>query len=291
VRVDDLLASPRALAFLALHLGAGSAVGYRLPVTEQLAGRSPLIPVADLADPVELVEIAVRVVDDWPFQSVWREDDLRRAAPVLRAAAEQLARADAVAWWDRPLGPVQTWASRDGEPPSPQRLYFDPSEFNSWCTRPRSALYTSSPVADVPSIEMCLDHYGEPPPQFLWQLPVDHRARIYEVHRPADWALLCARYPKETTAVYGRYFHEWGLPAGRIVTPDWAAVAGDWDGVRMSMAGVLCAEGVAVDLPGGASRAEGWHYERTAWFRWVFDTPRRHPGHNGQIHGSASARR
>ena len=60
----------------------------------------------------------------------------------------------------------------------------------------------------------------------------------------------------------------------RHVLPDWTAVAETYDGVHLSWAGVLTAEGFVSDLPGGGvTMLRYWSSERTLWLRDAFGEP------------------
>ena len=151
-------------------------------------------------------------------------------------------------------------------------------------------------VSDPPS-EVHGDLIGawelEPDPVSRWQLPVRPGARVFEVHRPADWVRLVTTYPAT-----GRPHPEWELPGinqrrstldpllaidgqhgarasiGRHLVPDWAAVAADLDGVHLSWAGFLTAEGFVSDIgDGDVALLRYWFSERTHWLRDVFADP------------------
>ena len=56
--------------------------------------------------------------------------------------------------------------------------------------------------------------------------------------------------------------------------PDWAAVAAEFDGVHLSWAGFLSAEGYVSDLDGDdVTMLRYWFSERTLWLRDVFGEP------------------
>jgi hypothetical protein len=62
--------------------------------------------------------------------------------------------------------------------------------------------------------------------------------------------------------------------AGRQLVPDWDAVAADVDGVHLSWAGFVTAEGYVSDLDGGeVTMLRYWFSERTLWLRDVFGEP------------------
>ena len=52
--------------------------------------------------------------------------------------------------------------------------------------------------------------------------------------------------------------------------PDWHAVAGDWDGVHLSLFGLLTSYLVRVTNHEGSAMLWRWESERTLWFRDVF---------------------
>lgn len=127
-----------------------------------------------------------------------------------------------------------------------------------------------------------------------WRLPVDEKARVWEIHSADDWARLVQTYAEEATTP-----HEgWELPgpnqhveelrellgvpgqtaadtrAGRHLLPDWAAVAADHDGVHLSWAGFLATEGRVCDVGDGAvTMLRYWGSERTLWLSDVFGAP------------------
>ena len=53
--------------------------------------------------------------------------------------------------------------------------------------------------------------------------------RVFEIHGPSDWHNLSVRYPAKVTE------------DDRLV-PNWGAVAEEWDGVHLSLGGLLTAE-------------------------------------------------
>ena len=130
-------------------------------------------------------------------------------------------------------------------------------------------------------------------PVSRWSLPVRPEARVFEVHRPEDWAQLVTQHPRG-----GKPHPEWELPGinqhhshvsslldvpgqralrttiGRHVVPDWRSVAGHHDGVHLSWAGFITAEGCITDLGNGdVTMLRYWFSERTHWLADVFDEP------------------
>jgi hypothetical protein len=132
----------------------------------------------------------------------------------------------------------------------------------------------------------------EPDPASRWALPIERPVHVWEIHHPADWTRLVATYPAA-----GGSYDGWELPgvnqhrghveallavegqhgvriSGRQLVPDWAAVAADYDGVHLSWAGFLTAEGYVSDLAGGdVTMLRYWFSERTLWLRDAFGDP------------------
>ncbi len=126
-----------------------------------------------------------------------------------------------------------------------------------------------------------------------WKLPVRPNARVFEIHRPVEWARLVITYPAPA-----RGPEAWELPnrnqdhrdvkdllsiEGQRATrqairthlvPDWRAVADDFDGVHLSWAGLITCEGCITDLgDGDVAMLRYWFSERTLWLADVFGEP------------------
>lgn len=145
-----------------------------------------------------------------------------------------------------------------------------------------------------------------------WRLPVRDDARVWEIEHPGDWVRLVETFPRVAT---GPHFG-WELPgpnqhqgelsrlvalpgqhAARVeigphVIPDWSAVAERYDGVHLSWAGFLTAEGYVADLAdGGVTMLRYWGSERTLWLHDVFGEPQpaEAPPLSGAINGALGA--
>lgn len=149
-------------------------------------------------------------------------------------------------------------------------------------------------------------------PVSRWRLPVRPGARVWTVDGPDDWAALVRAYPRPAVVLHGG----WELPgpnqrtadlAGLLAVPgqtaardavaahllpDWAAVAADRDGVHLSWAGFLTAEGRVIELGHGAvTMLRYWASERTLWLADVFGEPelRSAPRLSGRVSGLLGA--
>ena len=137
-------------------------------------------------------------------------------------------------------------------------------------------------------------------PVTRWRLPIHAGVRLWNVDCPSDWVRLVETYPKVAT----RPHTGWELPGpnqypsdtkmlrsfektnavriavDRHVLPDWEAVAHDFDGLHLSWAGFLTAEGFVSNLSaGGVTMLRSGGSERTLWLHDVFGNPARwyHP--------------
>jgi len=146
-------------------------------------------------------------------------------------------------------------------------------------------------------------------PYVRWNLPVRPEARVYEVHRPADWNRLVETYPHVTTSAHDGWElpgpnqhrsdinHLRRIPGQRAMRdhvathllPEWTAVCADYDGVHLSWAGFLTCEGVVSDLDDGAvTMLRHWASERTEWLRDVFTEPEALPDVEGNGYANSS---
>jgi hypothetical protein len=89
-------------------------------------------------------------------------------------------------------------------------------------------------------------------------------ARVFEIDGPLAWQRLVTGYPATATATY-RHTWAWTGWDGEWLVPRWPAVAADWDGVHLSVAGYLSTAGRP--LPAGSARTllAGWNPDESYW--------------------------
>ena len=161
-----------------------------------------------------------------------------------------------------------------------------------------AGLWTVSDPPEVANAELAAAWELDDGAITRWRLPVLPEARVLEVHRPADWARLVREHPR--AAVSGQ--EGWELPGPnqqrsevsmlaavggqcaartevrRHLVPDWRSVGDHYDGVHLSWAGFITAEGCITDLDGGdVARLRYWSSERTHWLADVFGEPEPRP--------------
>ena len=205
-------------------------------------------------------------------------DILLRHADRFVHAVRTLVDAPAGRWWWEPLDRGrQTWlTSYDDEYPLP----FDVDYRDGFTddTTPHTAFWTSTAIGDLPGVSLFFGWDGQAePPIAVWSVPVDGTARVYEINGPDDWLALCVRYPRDTTDLHAeRWKLDYGVDGVRVVTPAWELVAGDWDGLHMSVAGLLGTTCRLMWLDSTTTTSVmRWHTETTAWFHPAFAAPKR----------------
>jgi hypothetical protein len=163
----------------------------------------------------------------------------------------------AARWWSsRALDRDQLWIGAQDATPGPGR----PSP--SLYSKPPNDIWTSSALDDGTSAWWPLLRAGpdSPPPeqtQSRWRLTPRAGVRVCEITSAPDWARLCETFP---------------APDG---APDWHAVAHEYDGVHLSVEGLIRAQCIAIDTSHGTAMLDGWDVESTAWLRWCFDSVER----------------
>ena len=90
----------------------------------------------------------------------------------------------------------------------------------------------------------------------------DEFARVREIAGPEDWHALCA---------YPRVSHHPKSPAGTgTLSPDWARVATEWDGVHLTFMALLTAPFVRHSSAAGTTMLWSWDTEGTMWLPGEF---------------------
>lgn len=314
--VDAVLASPLGVSWLAV-LEAGPTEGGGWSTTSPTSDPASVAAAVDLIGEMSfgtLMDAAVyaAVVESGP----WMSDALTRIAAAYRQAERRVPIVEAIAerFADELGAPLDRTAQQwwtDGSPwieslvPLFRRFddVYGAGEF-TW-----AGLWT----ATDPPPEVLLQMVGaweiEMGPVTRWWLPVRPEARVFEIHRPADWARLVTTHPHQGAPHSG-----WELPGvnqhrhliaplltvaeqraarasvGRHLVPDWRLVASEYDGIHVSWGGFVTAEGCIVDLGhGDVTMLRYWFSERTLWLADVFGDPRAAP--DPQINLAAGSHR
>ncbi len=177
---------------------------------------------------------------------------------VSEAEGGRLARAvvacAAADWWSDWFGArPQVWIGREFSAPA------DDIVWPGLAGKPPSAIWTSSAVAGLPSAWWPVLREGAdsaPPdgPQAIWRLTAHPEARVYEIRTPADWRWLCEAFP--------------GPAVDGWVTPGWETATDLFDGIHLTVEGLIRCQGVEVETEHGVAKLDHWDAESTAWLHW-----------------------
>jgi len=186
-------------------------------------------------------------------------DEHRLPPPSLTGAAEQLARwkastvADERQAADRPRDPAALWSGR------------------WWSTPALSDLVTTTrSITGLGAIKLVLveDSLGWKS-AMVWPLEPASGSRIYEISEPTSWTSLVARYPLDVSLAKR---HDWWRTTrveGPWLMPDWSAVAADYDGVHLTVAGYLTTAGRYLPVGQSGTVLAGWNPDETYWLNDV----------------------
>ena len=264
-RVEDLLNSLVGCAFL---------------VTLVETGIAP----EDLEDPKVSLRLAASAADS---VDRFHTDYHMIAAKLPTLAREKAAQARAViehpstAWWFDDIDlKAQAWLSIHGT--LTKFIYGTPPDTLAW-RRPENPSrgwerYAQKPYGNQntstqygPLLTSQLIAYDERVGDYLCEFPLAwwsirflEEVRVFEIHGPSDWHSLCVGYP----AI--------GTDDDRLV-PNWGAVAQEWDGVHLSLGGLLTAEQHRYESPVGWTMLEFWYAEQTYWLRALKTETERQP--------------
>jgi hypothetical protein len=174
-------------------------------------------------------------------------------------------------WWHDMDRARQVWVGSTPEPPDELRLMIDLDPIHAEASKPKRAFWTSTadPAVVSPWLEWPERMFSGP--SHLWRVAVSAAARVAEVHTPAQWSAFARTYAGAHQAFRwsGR---PQSTPGSARIDPDWSKVAGDWDGVHLSVGGLLTAQDVPYESNGATTELRGWDMESTVWFRWSFDS-------------------
>ncbi len=214
--------------------------------------------------------------------------------PAIRAMAARLARAEGCGWWwsdiDRSAQEFVQWAARDEPAPvlgqaadTLRNVGLEDDErekrmnkylrrsagkdpHGEWWTHPfPGAISITRRVGRLGPLLLAgqEDGFGETE-AVVWPLAVSDAARIFEVDSSRAWQELVSGYPRPATASY-RHTWAWTGWNGDWLAPRWSAVARDWDGVHLTIAGYLSTAGCPLPVGTARTMLAGWNPDQTYW--------------------------
>ncbi|HYU74827.1 MAG TPA: hypothetical protein VEL31_19335 [Ktedonobacteraceae bacterium] len=212
-----------------------------------------------------------------PFNERYQRqaDILLASGLALKPFAAHFLAAPGTATWFTDLDRKrQEWVSSIGLPPQVSSFHPDLCAYGAGNTKPRQTFWTSTSLTARTSSWLHYLRWGEDrrdPPYPRWHVEVLPSARVYEIHGPQAWQNLCLASPAPSRMAYSTSRPD------TLIEPDWQAVSQDWDGVHLSIGGLLTTERVRWGTPGRQTHLFGWSVESTAWLRWVFSSVERLP--------------
>ena len=240
------------------------------------------LPLERFAEPRVSFWLAAMAVDfvDVNRDAGWQKIALREAR-AFEDLARQVVSHPAFDWWWDPVDlACQVWASPqmprgpDGDPPEPRP--FAPErwraprakEQDSRVLNPDTGQQITSTLRAGSTSELTAFAVGAADhvctfPLAAWRVRVEQDARVREISHPADWHALCLDFPHRASD-------------GRLV-PNWRAVSGVWDGVHLTLGGMLSCEQARYERDGEWSMMQFWHSEQTWWLNRLAASGERMP--------------
>jgi len=232
------------------------------------------------------------------WQEPWARERLLDTWSVhagLVPIAQALADSTATAWWSGPTdrarqhtviwehgGPLvelqpcqvalQRWRDRlTAEVQRGRELSddLDAPNSGSWWSSPlgHGLLAGARSLAHYEAVGLFLveECQGDFESALVQRLDVDAGARVLEIVSPADWVELTRAHPVDVT--FARRHDWWRVSGwdGRWLMPDWQAVAGEYDGVHLTVTAYLAGAGRALPVDDAATMIAGWDPDATYW--------------------------
>jgi hypothetical protein len=225
-------------------------------------------------DVAELAQDARHTV---AFDVMWRARQIseleRKGEEYLGLARTWLGAHSDHPWQAKLSRQQQAWLADSHEKGLSEREFLPPSGyFGHGVWRPRhGGLETTTKIESWPSRWRI--SYGWPPTADLRlsTLVIHPDARVLEIREGDDWRRLTERYPLLVERTPFVEQPDVILPAP-LYLPNWSDVATDWDGVRITMGGMLASALVVLPvLDGYTVLHDQIADERTLWMNRVFE--------------------
>ncbi len=242
------------------------------------------------ADPATASVLASTAFDEL---NPWSGGDDRPAA--RRARALELVKplrplVDAVindsrnAWWPAPGNRSRQLHLTDDDRVDPMRVATPAGPATGWemyAQKPEHRVETSTELTVAPGETTISGAHADlgygagdwfpDYPLRQTRLCVSDDARVYEINRPEDWHGLVMRYgdPGSYRGPSEQLLDLAGIDHGPA--PTWSAVAADWNGVHLTLAGMFTSSFVLVSTADATTTLWAWEFERTPWLQPVFN--------------------
>lgn len=234
-----------------------------------------------------LASTAMRDLNPWDGESATSRVRALALVQPLRDLVTAVVTDVRNAWWSAPLDRgAQLLLTGQADPQrDPMHLQAPQGPNNAWETyaqKPIASIATSTelPVArDEPirsgahaELACGISDWDAVYPVHQVRLHVSSTARVYEVDSAADWHSLVRRYwdPATHPGSDDSLRSAAGIDNGPA--PAWTTVAGDYDGVHLTFAGLLTGLYVPHVTDAVSTTLWAWNWESTYWLRSVFTT-------------------
>jgi hypothetical protein len=245
---------------------------------------------ARLAEPATataLASAAQRDLDPWhPGAAASRVRALELVQP-LRDLVAAVVTDGRNAWWSAALDRGAQLLLTGHDDPQPDPMHLQPPHvpniaWETYAQKPVASIATSTelpverdePVRSGAHAELAcgISDWAAVYPVHQLRLEVADTARVYEIESSADWHRLVARYwdPATHPGSDDSLRNASGIDNGPA--PAWSAVARDYDGVRLTFAGLLTGLYVPYTADQISTTLWAWNWESTRWLRSVFSS-------------------
>ncbi len=188
-------------------------------------------------------------------------------SPVLRPLEQAIARSASNKWWWSTVGETQVLTeSATGARLDRHTATYDTAD--GWWTAPQTAstlMSTRGPVGDWPSVAaVCGEDLAVDSPRT--RSFITPAGPVFEICGPEDFVGLVEQYPRQWRDSFGEWKRMTGAD-GPWIGPDWEAVASDYAGVHLTVAGYLSTAYRALPAAEGLTHLAGWDPDGTVWLR------------------------
>ena len=213
--------------------------------------------------------VALEPLSPWSPIFDWTVPAALTEGARLSGLAREVASHPAASWWTAPMDRTrQVFVIDDeriAEVKSPERN----REWEDYAQRHTLGRMTSTLDGEYSCADVVIAaSIGDWPPsseQRRFVAEIDASVRVLEVSTPEDWHNLCTSFPR-----VDRNFNTPAYVGTGTLVPDWSLVAGQWDGVHMTFAGLLTIPLVRWSTAAGDTVMWNWDTEGTMWLPGEF---------------------
>ena len=225
--------------------------------------RAPLSQALAPAEAFERAAVALHALKPWTDRGEQSPDLALARGARLEPLARAVVAHEASRWWTEPFDSERQILVLSRAPVWKSTTAFKPNaRLEDSLQRPIRSHTTATLHGDLSCVDVAmLRHVWE------WEVPDNYQRRraeigenpaVFEVGSPADWHALCVQAPRPNQASES--------PTNRVtIVPDWERLAGVYDGVHFSFAGLLTAPFVLEESPAGRTMLWSWDAAFTTW--------------------------